>query len=140
MTEAAPSPFALLKPAASGDLEALRAQIDHSLTDLAQQPSPTIALIEGLIFARLAASIGTIRDKGRVLSMLALLGSIADDEDIRASASAEAIATASILADQGGEVGELAAHGVNEVVALSDDPDLLEAAKAIEAELRSAYA
>lgn len=140
MKEAAPSPFALLKSAASGDLDALRAQVDHSLADLARQPDPTIALIEGLIFARLAASIGTIRDKGRVLSMLALLGSVADDENIRSAASAEAIATASILADQGGDSGERVAQGVNEVVAFLDDPALLEAAKAIEAELRSAYA
>jgi len=130
------NPYAHLKAAASGDLEALRALADHSI-ELTRHAcaDPVRALQEGLIFARMAAAVGTICDKGRVLGMLALCGECANDYATQMDCLAEGIAMASIMADHG---EELAADGVN-LLSEGSSPEVLELAKVYELILKDVY-
>ena len=105
--------FGLLKGAARGDIAAQRDLADRSVL-LAQSRSdlnPLSVLSDGLIFARLAASQGDARDDRRVISMLALMGDLCDqlgDADNGEVFAAEYIARISLLADQGGELADMA--------------------------------
>lgn len=95
------SPFAYLKRAARGDLDAQRALADAAVQMVSEceDSDPTTALTEGLVFARMAAEHGDVSDRGRVISMLSLLsdllGEDGDDE------MAEAIARTFMAADEG---------------------------------------
>jgi len=83
--------FGLLKGAARGDIAAQRALAMQAVGLVQMRPDidPVTLLMDGLIFARMAACQGDTGDQGRVISMLALLGqylSEAGDEASRSSA------------------------------------------------------
>jgi len=130
------NPYQHVKAAAQGDVNAMRALADHSVAMLGQNVAdPERTLLEGLIFARMAAVVGDNADKGRVLSMLALIGCFASSEASEADYFAEGIAMASILADRG---EELAADGVN-LLSEQASPEILAMAKAYELVLKDIY-
>jgi hypothetical protein len=92
--------FTLLNSAARGSLDAQRALADEGIRRAALMGDDFEACLrEGAIFARLAASQGDESDKGRLISMLALLGDVGD-----ADALAEATAVIDGMADDGNEM------------------------------------
>lgn len=123
------NPLLQLKAAAYGDLDAMRAFADNAI-ELARlgvtQPERT--LVEGLVIARMAASVGDIADKGRLIGMLGLLGIVAADERLRDDALAEALGVTVALADSGEDEAEIAATGVNAIVEIAD-AEALESAR-----------
>ena len=104
--------FGLLKGAARGDIAAQRALADQSVSLVRTRPDldPVWLLNDGLIFARMAAMQGDVRDEGRVIAMLALVGDLYDDQgdhETGAPFAAEAIARVSRLADQGVDLADV---------------------------------
>lgn len=99
------NPFALLKAAAIGSLEAQRALAEMAIkmASTREDCDPVTILRDGLCFARLAAAQGDDGDEGRVISMLALVASFGSAED-QADPLGEALARYSILAERGVEV------------------------------------
>jgi hypothetical protein len=99
------NPFALLKAAAIGSLDAQRAlaEMAVNLASTRTDCDPVSILRDGLCFARLAAAQGDDGDEGRVISMLALVASFGS-EDEQADPLGEALARYSILAERGLEV------------------------------------
>ena len=63
--------FGLLKGAARGDIAAQRALADQSVSLVRNRPDldPVWLLNDGLIFARMAAMQGDVRDEGRVIAI-----------------------------------------------------------------------
>ena len=104
--------FGLLRGAARGDLAAQRALADQSVSLVRNRPDldPVWLLNDGLIFARMAAMQGDVRDEGRVIAMLALVGDLCDEQgehETGAPFAAEAIARVSRLADQGVDLADV---------------------------------
>ncbi len=88
--------YPILRKAAHGDLEALR-----TLAALGKQQGDPLALIEGLVFARLAyARSGETFDAGLQMELMGLAGTAYADEDARFTWHAEMIALVSRLADE----------------------------------------
>jgi len=104
-------PYAHLRAAASGDLEALRA-LARLGEQIAIEEGDIAATIEALVFARMAAARGTMDDAQRLMGLLALAeGIVAGDpqwSDYRDQLNGEAMAVASLLADAGNRDAELA--------------------------------
>lgn len=103
------NPYPKLAKAAKGDLDAQR-YLANQAVDMAFLHDeggefindPVQCLIEGLVFARLAAAHGHVADQGLVISMLGLLSQFGDEEDTK-EIVAEAIARAENVAEMGGE-------------------------------------
>ncbi|MXO63422.1 hypothetical protein [Qipengyuania oceanensis] len=116
------NPYAALAPAARGSLQAQRdlanAAIDAAFTTNNGElvNDPLRCLIEGLVFARLAAAHGEVADQGLVISIVSLLLSIAGDEGGYEADAAEAIARIAKVADMGGEGSDLAAENLPHLV------------------------
>lgn len=133
------NPFVQVKAAAQGNLEAMRQLADHAVALVRQGlADPSRTLIEGLVFARMAATIGDVGDKGRAMGMLALLGSISDSEDVQNDTLAESMAMAFVLADAGTEWAEIPADGVN-LIAEHATPEDLERARIYVPALKEVY-
>lgn|GEM_PF-1644085 len=98
---ATPNPYAALKRAAQGNLEAQRELAALGLAGFVD--GDLQSLLDGLCFARLAASHGGEDDRGLLLQMLALASdSIPREEtEYRANLNGEAIALVSTMADEG---------------------------------------
>ena len=83
MTVAVPeieNPFAMLKRAASGDLEAHRALADEGPAALSE--GDLCGFYEALTYARMAAMRGDEKDAGRLMQMLAIASDLlAPDDD-----------------------------------------------------------
>jgi hypothetical protein len=124
------NPYAHLRAAAHGDLDAFRALAKLGERMLVEQLDIT-AGFEGLVFARLAAVRGDIGDTGRLLAMLALAeGMIADcpewdeqSDQIRG----ECIAIVSRLADAGIDMADAGLPGI----VANAGPQAVEIAKSI---------
>lgn len=104
MAQALKEPIALLQDAAFGSSDAHRAIADAALTACQGQQTQNahIIIIEGLVFARLAAAEGEARDLWRVVMMLeraAQLWGPESEDDLLG----EAIGWVQHLADQGNE-------------------------------------
>lgn len=99
------NPFALLKAAATGSIDAQRALADMAinLASTRDDCDPVPILRDGLCYARLAAAQGDDGDEGKVISMLALVASFGSEDD-QADPLGEALARYSILAERGVEV------------------------------------
>ncbi|MEZ5688778.1 MAG: ribbon-helix-helix protein, CopG family [Caenibius sp.] len=97
-------PFAALHAAATGSLEAQRAIADRAvaLVNEDNDRDSTTTLIEGLVFARLAAAHGDVSDQRRVIAMLAALAEHAD-EDSTAELVGEAVARIELAASAGAD-------------------------------------
>ena len=136
------NPFAQIKAAASGDLNALRALADHSVAMVMYSDvDPVRTLQEGLIFARLAAAAGDSGDLGRVLSMLARAASVCESRNPAAADDhyAEGIGLASLVADgEHDESAEIAASGLNDLADRAT-PEILESAKQYALRMTEAY-
>lgn len=132
----APNPFPLLRDAAMGSVEAQRALAEMSLAMAKDQDDEglMLCLLEGLVFARLAAAHGDPADEGRVISMLALCGEIcaASQSPGQDVFMGEATARISRLADQGVEIAE------NNIIAQieASTPGAVRLAKMFEERLR----
>ncbi len=98
---AKPNPYAALKRAAQGNLEAQRELAALGLAGFVD--GDLQSLLDGLCFARLAACHGGEEDRGLLLQMLALASdSIPREEsEYRANLNGEAIALVSTMADEG---------------------------------------
>jgi hypothetical protein len=93
-------PFSKLAAAARGSLEAQRAVANQAIKLAFQEGRDAEkTLLEGLVFARLAASHGHIEDQGLVISMIALLSEVVG-EDAVPSEVAEALARIEWIANQ----------------------------------------
>ena len=127
------SAHCLLGRAAKGDVDALR-QLALSGYQIFKAEVDSTALIEALVFARLAAAVGDVDDIMRLVTMLsdAWEGAQADPEqfDWGESLAAELLALSSRLADAGvacaddlmvkvsGRTGPLAAASAKSIVNL----------------------
>lgn len=128
------NPYPMLAKAAKGDLEALR-RLANQAVDMAFQldengeffRNPEQCLIEGLVFARLAAAQGNVADQGLVISMLALLSQFGDEEDTK-EVVAEAIARAEMVADMDGKESVVADEWLP-AIADASAPGTIELAK-----------
>lgn len=109
-----------MRAAAAGALQAQRVLADRALTSLADgETSPFVAISEGLVFARLAATHGDLTDHGRLLLMLSLAADVSPNEADRDELDAEALARLAVLADEGIDaaadqlpiLGEIASSG-----------------------------
>jgi hypothetical protein len=103
--------YAHLRGAASGDLEAMRALVSMGLGQICDEPVPDITTaIETLIFARMASTVGTQADTGKLMCLLGLTVDMLDGvggwSEYRDNLLGEGIAIASRLADDGVEVVE----------------------------------
>lgn len=98
------NPYAVLKRAALGDLEAQRHLADAACA-VAFDPGycPERVLCEGLVFARMAAAQGDVADEGRLLSMLAVYSEVVGGDD---EGDAEAIARVALLDEAGEPIAE----------------------------------
>lgn len=120
--------YALLSCAAKGDLDAQRALARVALDTVSNGSDvcdPVTTLIEGMVFARMAASHGTVEDQGTFIQLAALLADLDPDEGCF-DPVAEAIARVSIAADAGSEeaaqmLPELAAGVAPEVMAAAQE-------------------
>lgn len=131
------NPFDHLKAAASGSIEAQRALAAHCIDFVKEgAPDPLGTLQEGLVFARLAAARGGQADKGRVLSIIRMIGAYAGEGEAFDHALAEGIGLAALMADAG---NEFAASIINEV-AQEASPAVLDMAKLYQAAMKGAYA
>jgi hypothetical protein len=146
--------FVHLNAAARGDLSAQRALADAAVQQIADREEPPFPTIdEGLIFARMAASHGELADKGRLLAMLRLAVELCGDTQLcpqctaeafcepcrwaflgREEYHAEALAVASMLADEGVTAAE---HELPAIVAEAS-PLAAFLAKDLEARMRAA--
>lgn len=130
------NPFDLMKAAAKGDIDAQRALADHATASVREgDPDPIGTLREGLVFARLAAAQGDRCDRGRVLSMLGILGAFVSGTPEELGVEAESLALASLFADDGDEI---AADGVNHAAA-AVSPEVIEMAKLYQTCMKGAY-
>jgi hypothetical protein len=135
------NPFAMVKRAASGDLDAQRMLAGEAAGCL--ECGDLEGFYGGLVYARMAAAQGDASDTGRLISLLPLVARIADpnDEDYHASLGGQFLALASVGLDQiEGEDSAARAEGeVNylEAVAASN-PKTIEMAKGWEALLKAA--
>lgn len=99
------NPFALLKEAAIGNVEAQRKLAEAAAimaVNCDQSDDPMAYMQDGLVFARLAAAHGGDGDKGRLIEMLSMACQICGDER-EAVFAAEAFAVAELVAEQGNE-------------------------------------
>lgn len=99
------NPFALLKPAATGDLVAQRQLADAAFSmarSCDQDFDPMAFMQDGLVFARLAAAQGNDGDKGRLIGMLALASELCGDER-QHEYTGEALAVAELMAEGGND-------------------------------------
>lgn len=131
-------PFSKLAAAARGSLEAQRAIANEAVRmAFSGEHDAEKALLEGLIFARLAAAHGHIADQGLVISMIALLGEVVG-EDAVPSEVAEALARLEWVANQSSEGVEPCADFI---ASLSYDPivsaEVLAEAKDISRRMRA---
>ncbi|KZY55405.1 hypothetical protein A3736_01900 [Erythrobacter sp. HI0063] len=96
------NPYASLKLAAQGDVNAQRELARFGLQRFATE-GDLQSLLDGLCFARLAASQGGDEARGELLQMLALASDSMrpDETEYRASLNGEAIALVSTMADEG---------------------------------------
>lgn len=97
------NPFAHLKAAATGDIEAQRS-LARAGQDMAVLDGDTQALLDGLCFARLAAAHGYEADAKMLAGMLAYAAIMLEREgqtDLHDVVHAEFIAVVSALADAG---------------------------------------
>lgn len=112
-------PFSKLVAAARGSLEAQRAVANQALKLAFQEGHDAEkTLLEGLVFARLAAAHGHIADQGLVISMIALLAEVVG-EDAVPSEVAEVLARIEWVANQSCDGVEACADFI---AALSYDP------------------
>lgn len=130
--------FRLLKGAARGNIEAQRDLAMQAVGLLGTRPDidPVSVLMDGLLFARMAAAQGDNGDQGRVLSMLALLGEElvrTGDAESEEMVSGEAIARVALLAEQGVTIAD---EAVNRMVE-GASPKALAMAKQYERALRA---
>jgi len=98
-------PFGKIAAAARGDIAAQRALANEAVRRVmfeSDDVDPIIALSEGLVFARMAASQGDIADQGLCISMLALMVQHGDEDSCR-DQIAEAAARVALVADAGDE-------------------------------------
>lgn len=104
------NPFAKLAAASRGSLKAQRELAEQALA-LAMEAETdehrSLLIHDALTFARLAAAQGYLQDQGMVISLLAVQAELLGEDGVE---MAEAIARVSLLADLGGEGGELAAR------------------------------
>lgn len=91
--------------AAAGSLEAQRALASEACRlTVSGETDPYITMVEGLVFARMAAAHGDSGDVGRVLAMLAICSDLcaqAGQSERAMAHDAEALATAAAAADLG---------------------------------------
>src|SRR5690606_1720961 len=102
-------PFDKLSGAARGGLQAQRELARRAVSVAVERDEagelvndPERCLIEGLVFARLAAAHGDLADQGLVISMLALLVELVGEENA-GEELAEATARAFLAADHGND-------------------------------------
>lgn len=106
----------LVRQSANGDRSAMEALCDAAL-ERANDPlrDRGQALVEALVYARLAATDGSIGRVGRLLSVMALLAdecAVCDADDEAARLQGEGLAMMNALADSGIEIaGEALASG-----------------------------
>ena len=96
------NPFSHLAAASRGSREALRALAQEAIRIALSgrdDVCPERSLLEGLVFARLAAAQGDPADHGLVISMIALLAHIVGEENVPGEMG-EAIARAEWAANQ----------------------------------------
>lgn len=108
---ASPDPFALLACAGEGDIGVQRELADMAINvTIAGGPEcdPFVVLSEGLIFARMADRVGEADDAMRVVTMLALLSTLACGQAAR-DIAAEAIARLEMIANGASDHAEHAA-------------------------------
>ena len=95
-------PYSLMHEAAAGSIGAQRKLADIS-TQIALNPvegiDPYTTLIEGMVFARLAATQGAVEDQRRCIQMAGFLQMLGGGDETLA----EAIARVELLADAGCE-------------------------------------
>jgi hypothetical protein len=123
------NPYAAIRKAAHGDLEAQRALADFALHKIREgDRAPFVTLQEGLCFARMAMAHGEPQDRRRVYDMLGLGSLLATDPREKLECDAEAIALMADLADQGSEEAGRA------MIPLADwsSPEALELARFIQ--------
>jgi hypothetical protein len=104
------NPYAHLKAIAAGDVEAMRL-LAREGARLASQELSECAVIEALVFARLAyARSGCIGDAGLILGLLGLACELLGEDggDLRESWEAEGVALLSLLADDGVDAADAA--------------------------------
>ncbi|MBM0169670.1 hypothetical protein [Altererythrobacter sp. C41] len=119
------NPFRYLSAAAAGDIEAQRTIAERGIAH-AVEHCDVLAAMDAAVFARLAAAHGMRDDQGRLLSILAIVGDLAteDEVDLRESLAAESLALISLLADDGEECADqfllsIAEHSTPTAVELS---------------------
>lgn len=102
-TEPLEDPFVLLAKSARGEIAAQRTLADIAIMAVMEgrAPDPLSMLLEGLVFARMAASRGEDVDLIRLAHMLGLAGYIAPDPDTTSDLAGEMLALVEILADRG---------------------------------------
>lgn len=101
------NPFAFLKPAASGDVEALRVLSSMALAQGACD-GDIVAMSEALLLGRLTyAASGNPGDAGTLISMLAVAcKTYPNDDDANTTWMGEVVALTSKLADEGHPIAE----------------------------------
>ncbi len=101
------NPYPLLAKAAAGDVDAMRT-LSGAACRQGVEESDLIAFVEALVFARLAyAATRNPDDAGMTLAILSLASEFCPDErEMLFSWSAETVALASRLADQGDAFAE----------------------------------
>lgn len=106
---AAPDAFALLKLAGAGDLAAQLALANRAV-QLACDPEsgcdPYLTIVEGMVFARMAAAQGGMEANKVCLTLAGLLCHVAGS-DLCVDHLAEAIARVELMADAGDEEAAL---------------------------------
>jgi hypothetical protein len=105
--------FCLFNQAAHGSLEAQRALVEMAFELASTESDPSVTLIEGLTFARLAAAHGDPHDLACLVMMLGVVLSRPEPIMDVAELMAETIARVEMLADSG---EDLAAIGLNDIV------------------------
>lgn len=100
------NPFAMVKAAARGSLEAQRALAEEATAALFE--GDIGGFYEGLTYARMAASSGGVDDTGRLLQLLVLAAELQDPKDHGA------------LASLAGQYLAIASHSVD---LLKDNPE-----------------
>lgn len=133
--------FHWIGPAARGDLSAQRRLAMYALAMVGgEECHPVFTIIEGLVFARLAAAQGTQEDRWRLITMLAvahhLHGRASDQAEAAEVVAGEVIARLEMLADEGHErAAELLATLVG-----NETPETIELAHEYRERLRTTSA
>lgn len=133
-----PDPYERIVAAARGDLQAMRDLANLAMRNALDPTSGADAckqLIEGLVFARMAATHGHIADQGLVISMLALLSKTGADDDC-AGEHAEAIARLALVGDFGDDFEADLVSQHLPFLADDADPEIMALAKEIRSRLR----